>query len=617
MTVIVRADPQLIVVPSAPVGATGAKGDPGGSAGDIGLFTGAGALTIPVGINIVGTSGYSALDVGAAVYVYDGAVDATYVAANPRTSFRDTAGRGFKLSREMDFTPQMFGAVADGVTDDSAAFVAAIAFLKSIAVNAIGGDYKASPKLFIPAGHYYLGATTLDITNTLIIEGEGGRGGAPASKLRWAAGATGIRIQHVNTSGATTVDGVTHFSGGGMSIRNVGLTGGFAGTEGEFHGIHLRAPATIENVQIQGFQGDGIYTNCVFGGIEGNANTSQISNARIVSNRNGIAIDGDNANIICVVGVDCSSNRQWGFRDSSFLGNTYLGCHSDFNGMTDGVTPCQVTQGGNRYVVKQGQESGASTNAPSGTTADNTWWYYNGAGGVNTSFNIRAWSSGTTYRAGGAYMNDDVNSVGTYLGCYSESGQPTSQIASPSVTFGGLHGAGNKGVPLVRGSGSRLRIQGGISIDNDIQVYGSDHFLGPGSDGTPSTLDTTFNLDNTNSYTLLQGRKLVSGAPTNIGSLMFSFGNGTIFDVQNAGWAHRFRVNGTGIVNVDSAGIDLQSGNVLKVGGAQIVGARGAAVADAATAAAAPTQAEFNALVTQFNLLLARLRATTGHGLIA
>jgi hypothetical protein len=50
-------------------------------------------------------------------------------------------------------------------------------------------------------------------------------------------------------------------------------------------------------------------------------------------------------------------------------------------------------------------------------------------------------------------------------------------------------------------------------------------------------------------------------------------------------------------------------------GDTRVIGPRGAAVADAVAAAGAPTQAEFNALVTQVNALLARLRSTTGHGL--
>ena len=49
----------------------------------------------------------------------------------------------------------------------------------------------------------------------------------------------------------------------------------------------------------------------------------------------------------------------------------------------------------------------------------------------------------------------------------------------------------------------------------------------------------------------------------------------------------------------------------------RIIGQRGAAVTDAVASVAAPTMAEFNALVTQFNALLARMRIATGHGLIS
>ena len=49
----------------------------------------------------------------------------------------------------------------------------------------------------------------------------------------------------------------------------------------------------------------------------------------------------------------------------------------------------------------------------------------------------------------------------------------------------------------------------------------------------------------------------------------------------------------------------------------KVVGAQGAAIANAVNAAAAPTNAEFNALVAVVNAILARIRAATGHGLIA
>lgn len=66
---------------------------------------------------------------------------------------------------------------------------------------------------------------------------------------------------------------------------------------------------------------------------------------------------------------------------------------------------------------------------------------------------------------------------------------------------------------------------------------------------------------------------------------------------------------------VSNDGFDLQLvGQTYKVSGTTVVRAQQALVADGVNAAAAPTQAEFNALVTQFNLVLARLRT---HGLIA
>ena len=59
-----------------------------------------------------------------------------------------------------------------------------------------------------------------------------------------------------------------------------------------------------------------------------------------------------------------------------------------------------------------------------------------------------------------------------------------------------------------------------------------------------------------------------------IGSLLFSYGTADIYDVSNSGWQHRIRGNGTAIVNVASGGVDIQSGNVLKVAGTQVVSTR-------------------------------------------
>jgi hypothetical protein len=100
---------------------TTVKGDPGGNVTAIGLFTSASGLSIATGTDIVRTSGYTTLGLGIADYIADAAVNAAYVAANPRTSFISANGRGFRLAEHRVITPHAFGAVGDGVTNDTAA----------------------------------------------------------------------------------------------------------------------------------------------------------------------------------------------------------------------------------------------------------------------------------------------------------------------------------------------------------------------------------------------------------------------------------------------------------------------------------------------------------------
>lgn len=336
---------------------------------------------------------------------------------------------------------------------NSTALSAMFATLRTRASN-IETDYQGLEAVRFPAGFFEF-ASTIEITDgTFIFEGVDT--GAPAgrgSKLKFPSGVTGIRTQRYNTSGADTTDATTHRGGDGTVIRNLSLIGAYTTTEAEAHGIHLRSRARIESVFIDQFEGDGIYSTATAGGgaNEGNANNAFIMHSRIQRCRSGISVDGADANIWSIIGVDCSSNRQWGTYDSSFLGNTYVGCHTASNGLIDGTTPTVVTNSGNRYGCINGQESGASTNAPSGTTADNTWWYYIGAGGASSGNNIDEWLSGTTYRAGGAHLTDNANARSVFDGCYYESGQGFAQIVAPTLVLGGTL-AGN-----TYGTGGTLR----------------------------------------------------------------------------------------------------------------------------------------------------------------
>lgn len=343
--------------------------------------------------------------------------------------------------------PAWFGlAEANTGSANSAAINAMLATLKARAVNAIA-NYQGLEGISFPVGGFDLDETIVLTEGSTIVEGTSmGFPAGHGTRLNFPAGVTGIRVHTYNNSGATgPADSPTH-KGGQSIIRNLALFGAYTTAEAEAHGIHLRGQARIENVIIDLFEGDGIHADAGIGSgtIEGNANLSSIVLSRIQRCRNGIYFQSADSNACTIIGADCSSNRQWGVYDSSFLGNTYLSCHTASNGLSSGGSPpTMVTDGTYRYGVIAGQEAGASTNAPSGTTDNNTWWYYHSTGGVHP--NWPTWVSGTTYRAGGAYRSDGVNARNCFFGCYYETDQGKAQLDVPAMVFGGMLAGANFG----------------------------------------------------------------------------------------------------------------------------------------------------------------------------
>ena len=447
-----------------------------------------------------------------------------------------------------------FGAVGDGSTDDSAAFTSAIAYLKAAAINS-SGYYRASDRLFVPGGHYFLGTTTLDLTHTLIIEGDGtGMAGTvyPA-KLRWAAGTTGFRIQRYDTSGVSSVDNAnTHTGGDGCVLRGLHLVGAYSGTEAEAHGVHVKARVGIERCKIENFQGDGIYGVATAGSgapNEGNANISRVVGCSISGCRNGMFLDGADTNIWSIIAVDASSNRRWGIWDSSFLGNSYFGCHCEANAWITGAPAAVVSYSGNRYCVKKDQGAGASTNAPSGTSADNSWWYYMGAGAAAPLLNINLWTSGTVYRDGGSYRSDgEGNANNLFSGCYHEGGQAFAQIDAPSLVDGGSMRPNVKGVGYLCGSsmrGGAIAITGAFGVSDNVQAQGPQMDFGP----VTGAQDLVFNLNSTGTevglWAWISGA--LKGYIRNVGGAWY----------YNAVSAHNWRINGSDTAQLDSTGLGI------------------------------------------------------------
>lgn len=515
-----------------------------------------------------------------------------------------------KFSGPVD--PMWFGIVegnaagANGAAN-STAMAAMLATLRARGKNP-STYYLGCETIRFPAGFFEF-ASTIELTDgTFIVEGASmGFPAGHATIIKFPAGVTGIRVHAYNTSGATgPADSPTH-KGGQSIIRNLALRGGFTAAEAEAHGIQLRGQARIEQVYIEEFEGDGIHGAATAGGAsnEGNVNLSSIVHSRIQECRDGVYFDGADANAGTVIGVDCSSNRRWGFHDSSFLGNSYIGCHTASNGNSaaaNAIAPSTVHYGGFYYGVIAGQEAGASTNAPSGAATTNTWWYYHSAGGPHPQF--PDWASGTTYRAGGGYRSDNPNSRSVFTGCYMESDEGKGQIAAPAQVYGGFLASNNIGGAF------------GFATDT-----GGNPLFGRMA-GPPS--DAWIDINNTNYSSGIRGKRWVAGVATTDWRIWSASGQ-LIYDHTAS---HRWCLNNIEIYYADATAFRPTTDNVpdlgasaqrwktvfgytgdfttqVKVAGVKVVGAQGAAVADAADAASA---------ITQLNALLARLRA---HGLIA
>jgi hypothetical protein len=212
--------------------------------------------------------------------------------------------------------------------DDTAAIVGtvAVAVAFSTAGNAI---YRGGASIYFPKGWYY-NTLPIEPLSTVKIHGAGGLGIGAPTRITCAAGATGIRAQAHNTSGAGTVDGVQHFAGDNLVIEDIYFIGSYNGANtAEVHGLHAKRPVHVNRCTFTNFQGDGLYAHASFtsGGVdEGNDNNCQFTDCQFIGNRNGTSISGSDTNTMRFSGCQANGNRVRGFDDGGFLGNSYFGC---------------------------------------------------------------------------------------------------------------------------------------------------------------------------------------------------------------------------------------------------------------------------------------------------
>lgn len=138
---------------------------------------------------------------------------------------------------------------------------------------------------------------------------------------------TGSAGGHATCNGA----GIVTYgkNGAGSNLRNLQLYQNGATVGG--NGVNMLSTCYVEGLCVSHFKGNGIAVvastgdNC-------NANSFAIRNCIVSScGGHGFYFDGADSNAGTIVGCTATGNSGWGFYDSSFLGNTFVGCETDAN----------------------------------------------------------------------------------------------------------------------------------------------------------------------------------------------------------------------------------------------------------------------------------------------
>lgn len=542
----------------------------------VGLFTDMSALTIPTGIDIISTTGYSALDKGGALYIYDATVDSTYVAANPRSSFLEAGGRGFKLSTEQEITPAMLGEVGDNVADDHLAVTAAVATSSAWGGNAnSGGFYVGGPPVNLTYGKTaYMGSNGLNINHTVLVRGGGGGRYGPGSRgvsaLRYGPGACGILIQGVQTHGSTGTDVTEHAGAGNVGLEHLMLQGPEDGVEDIADiGVVSRKQLTTFDVYARGFRGVGFQgLTGTYGGVtyNGDVSMSALYSTKAEGGMIGYWYGGPDANLLTFINSEAYQNYQAGFVFDAGIGAiTGIGLHTASNGMITGHLSYYCHHNGDGtdrwYAATWGKTiSELTTNAPPNGPTSNTYWNYVKDAAPDTV--VKTWNGTQQFRAGGDCLTAgpvNVNQVATFISFYAE---------EPGISqFGGS-------TLLINSVLSRYQRIGGVHIyaqnhlfvcdegaifGGNLTAHGITHTFG---DNTSATVaNTAVYLDNTSTESAIFARTT--------GGTVYAYtayDNGGVFRLAPSASGHSFSVGTVGsptaIATVSLDGITCSHGSI-------------------------------------------------------
>lgn len=545
------------------------KGDPGGNVMAVGPFIQLASMGIPAGTNRIRTSAYRTpivpyANIGGADYIYDPAVDAAFVTANPKWSAIETGGRGFRIDYEQPITWEMLGAptigaIFTGVISGTTLTTSAVqsgAIAVGMTLTAAGGTGAVSAGTVITGGsgtswtvnnsqsvssrvmvandsypyksaaetlgnhgaaftgNHYFSQAILNNGNQVRWFGPNGRTDRGyAATLYFPSGYGGLFVgppnMAINAQGDVSYTGVLQIGGGQGSIFErfriqIGNGARPAALVNNRPGFGVQTTIQANSITVKGADGDGIY---MFGDT-----THTISD---ISYFYDTFVTGVAGNGVQSFGADASTNGFFGLLtedtglsgvyEHGFLGNSYMRCLSQLTGRT----ATTVRRSNNLYDSIQDGNLNHDPAVSSG------WWQLREA-----SVGADTWSSGTTYNVGAVYRTSGGNGRAEFISCYSEPGYPPALFQANSggiwltTVIGGAHLAN-----IDTTNGGFAGTQDGSFRTYTIVASNPDGGLQATAAGGPELVGLTIN----NTVSNPAGLKLTSGG-LSVGSI-----RGTIF----------------------------------------------------------------------------------------
>jgi hypothetical protein len=365
------------------------------------------------------------------------------------------------------FLPEWWGGAADwngapydsagAGTDNFPVFQAILAWIAYANVNYF--NFSNSSREILLSGAAYYFSDTLDWKSSTNMRGYGNGGGAgEGTRLVWAQNKAGIRGQRYNTTAENGPGAATTGSHGstfvGLSFESLGGAPNFRRP-----GLWMRDRLFVHQSRFLNWPGPGLLVLADTGTADyshGNANGWGARDLRIDNCRwGGLHAEGGDANAGYCDGIDISYCARYGLNKREFLGSGVANVETAQCGMNGAAGLNQtsvITDGSYRYRLKDGQDALAATTPPT-SGVDNAVWESIGAGGVHPFFPLYSTYTGTYVSGGNGYVRGS-NSRAAAVNCYGEGDCAPWIFEAPAFAVGGLVDPNDKNSTHLKADGS-------------------------------------------------------------------------------------------------------------------------------------------------------------------